>query len=85
VVIADGELTALLFAEGARAMVSPILTDVEGERLASASALAILVWMRRRALRIVGHETHESPLNAGPIARALREVGLIPSGPGFRL
>jgi hypothetical protein len=41
--------------------------------------------MRRRALRIVGHEGHNAPLNATAMAGDLREAGLIPSGPGFRL
>jgi len=85
VVVADGELTALLFADGARVLVHLPETERERELLARASAMAIVGWMRRRALRIVGHETQDRPLNASPLANALREAGLVPSGPGFRL
>ncbi|HQZ17113.1 MAG TPA: helicase-related protein, partial [Vicinamibacteria bacterium] len=85
VVIADGELTALFFADGARARVHVPEPHDEGERLGRASALAIAAWMRRRALRIIGHETQGAPLNTTAMASALREAGLIPSGPGFRL
>ena len=94
VVIADGELTALLFADGARVMVSPAhatRTADESTRLARISAQAIAAWMRRRALRIIGHEAQgarETPapaLNRSALAPALREAGLAPSGPGFRL
>jgi ATP-dependent Lhr-like helicase len=85
VVVADGELTALLFAEGARAVVHLPEAEGERERLARASALAIAAWMRRRALRIIGHESQSAPLNATALAGALREAGLVPSGPGFRL
>jgi ATP-dependent Lhr-like helicase len=85
VVIADGELTMLLFGDGARANVH--LPEIEADRahLGRASALALAHWMRRRALRIIGHESQSAPLNATPIAGALREAGLVPSGPGFRI
>ena len=83
VVIADGELTALLQADGARAMVHA--PEVERERLGRVGGRAIASWMRRRALRIIGHETQGTPLNQSALASALREAGLIPSGPGFRL
>ena len=85
VVIADGELTALLFAEGARAIVHLPEARDESERLGRASALAMAAWMRRKALRIIGHETQDAPLNTTAMAAALREAGLIPSGPGFRV
>lgn len=85
VVIADGEPTALLFADGARALVHLPEARDEGERLGRASALAMAAWMRRKALRIIGHETQDAPLNTTAMAGALREAGLIPSGPGFRL
>jgi ATP-dependent Lhr-like helicase len=85
VVIADGELTALFFADGARALVHLPEDPSDRERLARASALAIAEWMRRRALRIIGHETEGAPLNATVFAGPLREAGLVPSGPGFRL
>jgi ATP-dependent Lhr-like helicase len=94
VVIADGELIALLFADGARVVVAPAhapRTADESARLARISALAIAAWMRRRALRIIGHEApaaRETPtpaLNRSTLAPALREAGLAPSGPGFRL
>ncbi len=85
VVIADGELTALLFADGARAVVHLPEAREESERLGRASALAIAAWTRRRTLRIIGHETQSAPLNTTAMASALREAGLIPSGPGFRI
>jgi ATP-dependent Lhr-like helicase len=85
VVIADGELTLLLFGDGARATVHLPETEADRERLGRASAIALAHWMRRKALRIIGHESHTTPLNAIAIAAALREAGLIPSGPGFRL
>ena len=84
-VIADGELTALFFAEAARAVVHPPEAPHDTDRLRRSSALAIASWMRRKALRIIGHETHDAPLNASAMAGALREAGLSPSGPGFRL
>ena len=49
------------------------------------SAQAVVGWMHRRALRIIGHESVEAPLNTSALAKALREASLIPSGPGFRL
>ena len=61
------------------------------QSLARPSALAILAWMRRSVLRIIGHEIgHEKentdePLNRSVLAGALRDAGLFPSGPGFRL
>jgi ATP-dependent Lhr-like helicase len=85
VVIADGELTALLFGDGARAIVHLPEDHTDRDRLARASGLAIASWMRRRALRIIGHENQAAPLNASVMTRALSEVGLIPSGPGFRI
>jgi ATP-dependent Lhr-like helicase len=85
VVIADGELTALFFSEAARAIVHLPEMSQDSVRLARSSALAIASWMRRKALRIIGHETQEAPLNASAMAGALREAGLSPSGPGFRL
>ncbi|MBK5256003.1 MAG: hypothetical protein JJE39_08215 [Vicinamibacteria bacterium] len=85
VVIADGELTALLFADGARVQVHQGDAGSDGDRRARLSAQAIVRWMRRRALRIIGHEGVSSPLNAGALAKALSEAGLTPSGPGFRL
>ena len=85
VVIADGELTALLFADGARVLPRPPKGETDDAVLERLSALAIAWWMRRRAIRIVGHENSASPLNAGPLSRALRDAGLTPSGPGFRL
>ncbi len=85
VVIADGELMALLFADGARAIVHIPAPQAEGQRLSRLCGLAIASWMRRRALRIIGHESHDAPLNQGPLSQALSEAGLIPSGPGFRL
>lgn len=84
VVIADGELTALLFGDGARAIVHLPEPSPESERLSRASALALTAWMSRRALRIIGHESQGTPLNTTAMATALREAGLIPSGPGFR-
>ncbi|MBX7186003.1 MAG: DEAD/DEAH box helicase, partial [Vicinamibacteria bacterium] len=85
VVIADGELTALFFAEGARAIVHLPESPHDKDRLGRSSALAIALWMRRKALRIIGHETQDAPLNASAMAGMLREAGLSPSGPGFRL
>ena len=85
VVIADGELTALLFADGARAIVHLPEADASQGALARMSAQAVVGWMHRRALRIIGHESVEAPLNTSALAKALREAGLIPSGPGFRL
>jgi ATP-dependent Lhr-like helicase len=85
VVIADGELTALLFAEGARVMVHLTDRDADRARLTRLSAEAIVRWMRRRALRIIGHGSEPPPLNTGAMSEALREAGLTPSGPGFRL
>ena len=101
VVIADGVVTALLFADGARARVRPVESEApsstDAMRLARLSAEAIMSWMRRRALRIVGHDagpnarydageaTTDVPLNQSPLAAALRHAGLAPSGPGFRL
>jgi len=92
--IADGLLLALFFQNGARALVGPVagrgrpgeeasVVD-EGSRL-RAGAVAVLNWMRRRGFRIIGHETTDAPLNQGPLAAPLREAGLTPSGPGFRL
>ncbi len=81
VVIADGQLIALLLGDGARAVIGPLDETV----LASAAAQAVVIWMRRRALRIIGHETQAMPLNRSPLAPALRAHGLSPSGPGFRL
>ena len=83
VVIADGELIGLLHGDGARAVVH--LPEAGREHLAEPAARAIASWMRRRAARIVGHETHEHPLNQGELGAALTLAGLIPSGPGFRL
>ena len=85
VVIADGELTMLLFGEGAQAMVHLPETNGDGERLARLSGRAVASWMHRRALRIIGHESKGVPLNRSVMARSLTEAGLIPSGPGFRL
>ncbi len=85
VVIADGELTALLFADGARVLPRPPRRETDDAVLEGLSARAIASWMRRRAIRIVGHENSASPLNAGPLSGALRDTGLTPSGPGFRL
>jgi hypothetical protein len=81
VVIAGGELIALFLSDGARTLVAPLNETA----LASAGALAVVKWMRRRALRIIGHESHDSPLNQSGLAPALRAAGLSPSGPGFRL
>jgi ATP-dependent Lhr-like helicase len=85
VVIADGILIALLLAEGARAVVRPEADEDNASRLAEASGEAIAAWMRRRSIRIVGHDAADSPLNLSPLAPALRRAGLAPSGPGFRL
>ena len=85
VVIADGELTALFLGDGARYIVHLPEVDASEGTLARMSAQAIVVWMRRRALRIIGHESAEAPLNISALAQALRSAGLIPSGPGFRL
>jgi ATP-dependent Lhr-like helicase len=85
VVIADGELTALLFGDGARAIVHLPEAPGENDRLGRRSGHAIASWMRRRALRIIGHENTAAPLNASAMTRALSEAGLIPSGPGFRI
>jgi ATP-dependent Lhr-like helicase len=84
VLIADGELTALLFGDGARVVVRLPDEESERDRLGRLSAFAILSFMRRRALRIVGHEDAGAPLNDSAMAKPLREAGLIPSGPGFR-
>ncbi len=85
-VLSDGELTALLFADGARVVVRPEGAKLNGGvDLDRMSAAAIAAWMRRRALRIIGHEEVEAPLNRSSLAKALREAGLTPSGPGFRL
>ena len=81
VVVAHGQLIALLLGEGARVVVGPL----DETARASAAAEAVVMWMRRRALRIIGHETQATPLNRGPLAPALRAHGLSPSGPGFRL
>jgi ATP-dependent Lhr-like helicase len=83
VVIADGELTALVFGDGARVIVH--LPEDGREGLARASASAIVAWMRRRALRIIGHETQDVALNRGDLSASLLAAGLVPSGPGFRL
>ena len=85
VVIADGELTALLFGDGARLIVHLPEAEAENSRLGQLSALAVVSWMRRRALRIIGYENAEAPLNGSVMAKALHEAGLVPSGPGFRL
>jgi ATP-dependent Lhr-like helicase len=85
VVIADGELTALLHADGARAIVHLPHGRDDSERLGRASGFAIHRWMRMRALRIIGHESQGAPLNQGALAQGLNAAGLIPSGPGFRL
>jgi ATP-dependent Lhr-like helicase len=85
VVIADGILMALFFAEGARAVVPPEAAGDDIPRMTEASGLAIAAWMRRRSIRIIGHETMDAPLNQSPLAPALRLAGLAPSGPGFRL
>jgi ATP-dependent Lhr-like helicase len=85
VVVADGDLTALLFGDGARAIVHLPEDRAESDRLARASGLAIASWMRRRALRIIGHENQETPLNRSMMAKELGQAGLIPSGPGFRI
>lgn len=81
VVIADGELGGLLLSDGARAFAGPL----GDSPTALAAGRAIALWMRRRAIRIIGHENREAPLNQSPLAPALREAGLSPSGPGFRL
>ena len=85
VTIADGTLTALLAGEGSRVLVH--LPDNEGEsaRLARLTARAIAAWMRRGAIRIIGHAPSPRALNQGLLAAALRSEGLSPSGPGFRL
>lgn len=89
VVIACGELTAVFLADGARAILpgndARSVSEADTVAKARASAEAVARWMRRRALRIIGHESHDSPLNRGPLAPALRAAGLSPSGPGFRL
>jgi ATP-dependent Lhr-like helicase len=85
VVIADGTLMALLLAEGTRAVVRPEATEDNASRLVEASGEAIAAWMRRRSIRIIGHDTADAPLNLSPLAPALRRAGLAPSGPGFRL
>jgi len=93
VVLADGELTALLFGDGARALVHLPEDREDSERLGRASGFAIFEWMRFRSVRIIGHEgppqggreTLDTPLNKSPLARGLGEAGLIPSGPGFRI
>jgi hypothetical protein len=84
VVIADGELTALLFGDGARTVVHLPDGGEEREGLGRLSAFAIASWMRRRALRIIGHES-EAPMNASVLTAALGQAGLIPSGRGFRI
>ncbi len=89
VVIADGELTAVFLADGARATLpgtdARSVSEADIFARASASGQAIAHWMRRRAIRIIGHESHDSPLNRSSLASALRAAGLSPSGPGFRL
>lgn len=89
VVLAEGELTALLFADGARVVARPPDEGGEGAaesaRLARLSGEAIATWMRRRALRLIGHDQEGPALNRTGMAGSLRAAGLIPSGPGFRL
>ena len=89
VVMADGELTSVFLADGARAILpghaARSVSEADTLARGRASARAIVLWMRRRALRIIGHESHDSPLNRSAIAPALRAAGLSPSGPGFRL
>jgi ATP-dependent Lhr-like helicase len=85
VVIADGELTALLFADGARVIVPSAEPPSQTGLLEDLSARAVVGWMRRRSLRIIGFETLDGPLNRSVLARALRDAGLVPSGPGFRM
>jgi ATP-dependent Lhr-like helicase len=89
VVIEDGGLAALLSAEGARVSVRPdahkAAASDDASRMVEASGEAIAAWMRRRSIRIIGHETADAPLNLSPLSPALRRAGLAPSGPGFRL
>ena len=89
VVIACGELSAVLLADGARAILpgrgARSVSEADTFARTRASASAIVLWMRRRALRIIGHETHDAPLNRSALSPVLRSAGLFPSGPGFRL
>lgn len=89
VVIADGALIALLQNDGERVTVAPPpeAEEPRGRERDEAAAVAIAAWMRRRALRIIGHDSGEGtpPLNRTALAPALRAAGLQPSGPGFRL
>jgi ATP-dependent Lhr-like helicase len=79
VVIGHGELVALLLSDGERVLVGPL-----DEAALGPAARAVVAWMGRRALRIIGHQTQTTPLNKSPLAPALRAQGLAPSGPGFR-
>jgi ATP-dependent Lhr-like helicase len=89
VVIADGALIALLQNDGERVTVAPPADadEPQGRQRDNAAAAAMAAWMRRRALRIIGHDAGEGAeaLNRTALAPALRGAGLQPSGPGFRL
>jgi hypothetical protein len=84
-VIADGDLVAMFFADGARAVVHPAPDASQTAEQRVLGASAIVAWMRRRALRIIGHDSVDAPLNQSCMAPALRDAGLVPSGPGFRM
>jgi len=85
VVIADGELSVLFAGDGARAIVHLPESESDAAHVARLSARAIVEWMRRSAIRLIGHAPNSDPLNRGALAEALLEAGLSASGPGFRI
>jgi ATP-dependent Lhr-like helicase len=86
VVLADGDVVALL-SRGARQVTATLpVEEPARSRLAAAAARALRRWCEASSHAALGWAVGEGPaLAESPLAPSLAEAGFVRSGPGFRL